>query len=114
MSSLRAPVAVSVEIRTAGEPDRRVFRLAAAVGEDGLRLERPAPFDIGRPVDIRFHLPDDAAGSLALRAELALTDDDGEGEHGGRELTFIDAPAEARLRLHHYIADRLGLPPLPS
>src|SRR3954464_8579887 len=112
MSSLRAPIAVSVEIRTAGEPDRRVFRLAAAVGEDGLRLERPAPFDIGRPVEVRFLLPDDGAGALSLRAQLALADDDGEGEHRGREVTFIEAPAEARFRLHRYIADRLGLPPL--
>jgi hypothetical protein len=113
MSSLRAPVSVPVEIRTAGEPDRRVFRLAAAVGEDGLRLELPAPFDVGRPIEVRFSLPDDDAGALALRAELALAGDDGEGEHGGREVTFIDAPADARFRLHRYIADRLGLPPLP-
>jgi hypothetical protein len=112
MSSLRAPIAVSIEIRTAGEPDRRVFRLAAAIGEDGLRLERPAPFDIGRPVEARFLLPDDTDGTLTLRAALALADEDGEGEHGGRELIFIEAPADARFRLHRYVADRLGLPPL--
>jgi hypothetical protein len=111
MSSLRAPIAISIEIRAAGEPDRRVFRLAAAVGEDGLRLEQPAPFDVGRPVEVRFFLPDDTE-ALALRAELALGDDDGEGEHGGREVAFIGASAAARLRLHHYVADRLGLPPL--
>ena len=75
-------------------------------------LEQPAPFDIGRPVEVRFILPDDDTQPLALRAELALGDDDGEGEHGGREVTFIGAPAEARLRLHRYVADRLGLPPL--
>ena len=111
MGSLRAPVAISIEIRAAGEPDRRVFRLAAAVGEDGLRLKQPIPFDIGRPLEVRFLLPDDTE-PLVLRAELALGDEDGEGEHGGREVTFVSAPGEARLRLHHYIADRLGLPEL--
>ena len=37
--SLRAPIAVPVEIRA---PQRRVFRLAANVGEDGIRLARGA------------------------------------------------------------------------
>jgi len=111
MSALRAPIAVAVEIRSASGPDGpgRVFRLAAAVGEDGLRLERPAPFEIGRPVDVRLTLPDDPE-PLALRAEIALADGDGEGEAGGRELTFLDARAEARLQIHRYVADRLRLP----
>jgi len=113
MSALRAPVAVAVEIRSAGgtEGPGRVFRLAAAVGEDGLRLERPAPFEIGRPVEIGLTLPDDPE-PLALRAEIALGDGDGEGEAGGRELTFVDARAEARVQIHRYVADRLRLPPL--
>ena len=110
MSALRAPVAVTVEIRRAGGPEGRVFRLAAAVGEDGLRLERPAPFEIGRPVDVRLTLPDDPE-PLALRAEIALGEGDGEGEAGGRELTFVDARAEARVQIHRYVADRLRLPP---
>ena len=42
--SLRAPIAVPVEIRA---PARRVFRLAATVGEDGLRLGRGASFEPG-------------------------------------------------------------------
>jgi hypothetical protein len=114
MSALRAPIAVAVEIRSAGGPEGpgRVFRLAAAVGEDGVRLERPAPFEIGRPVDVRLTLPDDPE-PLALRAEIALGEDDGEGEAGGRELTFLDARAETRVQIHRYVADRLRLPSLP-
>src|SRR5438128_10053430 len=114
MSTLRAPVAVAVEIRSAAGPEgqSRVFRLAAALGEDGLRLERPAPFEIGRPVDVRLTLPDDPE-PLALRAEIALGEGDGEGEAGGRELTFVDARAEARVQIHRYVGDRLHLPLLP-
>jgi hypothetical protein len=112
VSSLRAPVAVSIEIRAPGDPERRVFRLAAAIGEDGARLERPAPFEIGRPVAVRFFLPD-AREPLALRAEIALADGDGEGEHGGREVTFLDPSTEARRELRGYVAERLGLPPAP-
>jgi hypothetical protein len=111
--SLRAPLAVPVEVRTDGNSAevRRVFRLARSVGEDGVRLARPVPFDIGRPVAIAFTLPD-APTAIVLRAELALSDDDGEGESGGCELTFLSAPGEVRQSIHRYIADRLGLPPL--
>jgi len=110
--SLRAPVAVAVEIRSqegAGEV-RRAFRLSVNVGEDGVRLVRPAPFDVGRPVAIAFALPD--AEPVALRAEVALCDEDGEGEHGGRELVFLAAPADVKQALHRYVAERLGLPSL--
>ena len=106
-------MAVSVEVRVVGDPDRRAFRLARAVSEDGIRLERPAPFEIGRPVDIRFALPDEPE-VLALRAEIALGDDDGEGEHGGRELAFIEPGRDARRSIHRYVAARLGLPPPPG
>lgn len=110
--SLRAPLAVPVEVRSqegTGEV-RRVFRLSASVGEDGVRLVRPVPFDVGRPVAISFALPD--AEGVALRAEVALADGDGEGERGGRELTFMGAPADVRQTLHRYVSERLGLPPL--
>ena len=110
--SLRAPLAVPVEVRShegAGEV-RRAFRLSANVSEDGLRLVRPAPFDVGRPVAIAFTLPD--AEAVVLRAEVALAEEDGEGEHGGRELAFLEAPADVRSTLHRYVAERLGLPPL--
>ena len=111
--SLRAPLAVPVEIRSDDGMGgvRRVFRLSANVGEDGVCLERPVPFDVGRPVAIGFTLPD-ASSATVLRAELALTDDDGAGEHGGSALTFLAAPADVRLALHRYVLERLGLPQL--
>jgi PilZ domain-containing protein len=97
--SLRAPIAVPVEIRA---PARRVFRLAADVGEDGLRLWRTAPFEPGRPVDVRFALPEGEA--FALRARMG-----GDGPEGDR-LEFLDPPAEARVALRRYAHQRLGLP----
>ena len=100
VSSLRAPIAVPVEIRA---PTRRVFRLAAAVGEDGVRLARGASFEPGRPVDIRFALPD-GGGALALPAIV------GEGQGEDDELGFVDPPAEAREAIRRYVHGRLGLP----
>ena len=102
---LRAPVAVAVEIRG---PDRRAFRLALHIGADGLALEEPAPFEIGRPVEIAFRLPDGEA-PLSARARVGLCDGDDE-EKGGRALEFLDPPAELRLAVAAYVKDRLGLP----
>lgn len=110
--SLRAPIAVTVEVRAAG---RRVFRLAENVGEDGLSLERPAPFEIGRPVELRFAMPD---GDEALRLHARVEDgdhasreqDDPDRTEGGRELAFLTLSEDDRRILRRYVADRLGLP----
>src|SRR5215471_15281244 len=103
--SLRAPIAVPVEIRATGH---RVFRLAWNAGEDGVRLERPVPFEPGRPVEVRLALPDGGA-AFALPARLS-TDDDEQAV----ELTFLEPPEEARVALRRYVHERLGLPPVPG
>jgi hypothetical protein len=97
--SLRAPIAVPVEIRA---PARRLFRLSAAVGEDGIRLARGAPFEPGRPVEVRFALPDGTP--FALRAVVEA------GDAEGDEMAFVDPPADAREALRRYVHGRLGLP----
>jgi hypothetical protein len=97
--SLRAPIAVPVEIRA---PARRLFRLTAAVGEDGIRLARGASFEPGRPVDVRFRLPD-GGGELALTAVVA------EGEAADDRIAFVDPPAGAREAIRRYVHQRLGL-----
>jgi hypothetical protein len=110
LSALRAPAAVAVEVRVAaGAESRRVFRLSTALGEDGVRLLRAAPFEVGRPVDVRFALP--AGEALALRAEVLPVDDDDRLEGaGGRELSFIEPPGEARAAIRAYVRARLALP----
>lgn len=108
---LTAPLAVPVEIRV---PDRRVTRLSYDIGEGGLTLERPVPFEVDHPVDITFALPDNTAATwtvpLILRAVVALTDADGDGANGGRALAFLDPPREARQAIVRYVAHRLQLP----
>ena len=114
MSALRAPAAVPVEVRvSAGGEARRVFRLSTSIGEDGVRLGRVAPFEVGRPVEVRFALPSGAA--LALRAEVLPVDDQSANDDeldgsGGRELAFLAAPAEARAAIGAYVRARLNLP----
>lgn len=109
--SLFAPLAVPVEVRAS---DRRVFRLSHSVAPTGLRLERPAPFEPGRPVVARFVLPrhdqESAPETVELRAVVALTDDDGDGEHGGRALDFLEPTGELEDAIVQYVRDRLGLP----
>ena len=112
MSALRAPVAVPVEVRVGVGPEtRRVFRLAASVGEDGVRLVRAAPFEIGRPVDVRFVLP--AGETIEARAVMLHADADDERAQegaGGRELAFIEPPGAARAAIGAYVRARLALP----
>jgi hypothetical protein len=106
--SLRAPIAVPIEVRA---PSGRVFRLARNAGEDGVRLERPVPFEPGRTVDVRMVLPDAPSGAdggdgvLHLRARLMVDDDE-----RAVELAFLDPPQAARAALHSYVIARLGLP----
>lgn len=126
--SLRAPLAVVVEIRV---DERRWFRLSRNVGEDGLTLQRPLPIEVGRPVELRLKLPlapgpagsgatpgtggasggreeDDA--TVVLRAELSLDDDDEpHGHTGGRALVFLDPPRERRALIARYVKERLAL-----
>jgi hypothetical protein len=103
--SLRAPIAVPVEIRSA---KGRLYRLAWAIGEDGIRLENAAALERGRPVEVRFALPEGEA--LALRAEIGDDEDDPDHDERSRELAFVDPPDEARLAIHRYVKMRLELP----
>jgi hypothetical protein len=109
---LRAPVAVPVEVRArVGTGERRAFRLAQSVGEDGVRLVRPAPFEPGRPVDIAFTLPEGA--TVRARAEVLHADSDDEKKNegaGGRELIFLELTGDARAAVRVYVRSRLGLP----
>ena len=111
MSALRAPAAVPVEVRVAAGADtRRVFRLSTSLGEDGVRLLRAAPFEVGRPVEVAFVLP--TGERLTLRAEVLPVDDDEDKLQGagGRELAFLEPPAEAREAIGAYVRARLTLP----
>jgi hypothetical protein len=108
---LSAPAAVPVEVR-AGE--HRAFRLSTEIGEGGLRLGKPAPFEPGRPVEVRFALPD-GGPAYAFAAEVIATGDEAEGDGsiGGCGLDFLDVPPDVRDAIKDYVARRLGLPRLP-
>jgi hypothetical protein len=97
--SLRAPIAVPVEIRA---PAGRLYRLAWNVGEDGLRLEKDSSLEPGRDVQVAFALP--GGETLALRGEI------GPGESENDEITFIEPTQDARIALRRYVHERLGLP----
>jgi PilZ domain-containing protein len=109
---VRAPLAVAVEVKGSA---RRCFRVSRSIGEDGVRLQRPAPFEPGQPVDVRFWLPDGEPGGVAAQANVRLADDDAEDESaGGRELRFIAPTEQVRLAIRRYVRERLGLPALPG
>jgi uncharacterized protein YndB with AHSA1/START domain len=108
---LTAPVAVTVEVRTA---QRRVFRLATQIGEEALVFARPVPFEPGQRVNLSLALPDQET-PLTLRGRLALTGDAAEqgGERGAMSILLADPSSEARRALSTYVTSRLGLPAHP-
>jgi hypothetical protein len=113
MAALRAPMAVPVEIRAelgtrSSKQVVRVVRLARAVGEDGVRLERAAPIEVGRPVHVAFALPG-SDEPIVANARIAAAAEDRD-DSAGRELAFGELPSEARARIGRYVAERLGLP----
>jgi len=103
--SLRAPIAVPVELRADA---RRAFRLAANVGEDGLRLAGSVPFESGRRVEARFALPGGEA--LVLTARIVAGGPDREDADERGELAFLEPTGDARRALHQYVVERLELP----
>jgi hypothetical protein len=107
---LSAPAAVPIEVRS---EERRVFRLSREIGHGGVRLGHPAPFEPGRPVDLRFVLP--GSTPIVVRAEVVLTGDpeEADGSRGGAALYFLDLAPELRASIAAYVSERLGLPPLP-
>jgi hypothetical protein len=99
-------MAVPIEVRASR---RRVFRLSHEVGEEGICLARPTPFERGEPVEVRWQLPSEEQ-PLTLRATVEGIDDGDERSGGGRGLRFREPSREAREAVHRYIARRLGLP----
>ena len=107
--SLRAPIAVPVEIRLdARAGAARIFRLAWNVGEDGLRLGAGLPFESGRLVEARFRLPGGEGFALAARVTRGGADREDADEPG--DLAFVEPPGDARAALGRYVIERLELP----
>jgi hypothetical protein len=89
----------------------RIFRLSRELGEEGICLQRAAPFELGARVELQLTLPG-SDERLVLRARVeALDDAEERAEQGGRGLRFLEPPHEARRALRTYVAQRLGLPP---
>jgi hypothetical protein len=105
---------VPIQVRSG---ERRLYRLSREIGLGGILLGKAAPFEPGRPVSLLFSLPGDAA-AYQVQAQLDCTGDaaeqDARGETiGACGLTFLDPSLELRSAISSYLADRLGLPPLP-
>src|SRR5688572_3735305 len=103
----RAPLNVPVELR---RNDERWFRLARAVSVDGLTLGRTLPEELDGPLAVAFSLP---GGGAQIRLH-AVADEEvvGEGEDTyteRRAVRFLDIDEETRVRIDHYVRDRLGI-----
>jgi hypothetical protein len=101
--SLRAPLRVPVELRVRA----RFFRLAQAVGLDGLELGSAAPEEAEGPIEVAFHLPGD---TQAIRCRARVHEVEIDRDHAERRaVRFLDLDESARARIEKYVEERLGL-----
>lgn len=105
---MRVGLHVPVELRRDGLS--RWFRLANAVGVDGLSLAHAVPDELDGPLAIAFHLPGDRE-PIRCRGRAAETIvGEGEDEHAERSaITFFDIEESAHSRIANYVTERLGL-----
>ena len=99
-----APLAVTVEIRAldVGERLDRVWRVAASVGDEGIRFERELPWEPDRPVSLTFRLPPtgdspDDDGPLAVTGVVVTPD----------AVRFAPVDADTQHRLVRYVQERM-------
>lgn len=96
---------MTVEVReVAGRPDPvRRFRLARAVGRDGIDLLRPLDLAAGTPVLVRLRLPGQDR-LLELAGTVAA-----DSPEGPRGIQLGDLPARDRADIVAYVEERLRL-----
>src|SRR5947209_19657281 len=97
--SLRAPLRVPVELRASRD---RWFRLAHAVGVDGLALGSAAPDEAEGAIEVAFHLPGDAQPIRCRARAQEIVVDAGERESeraDKREVRFLDLDEDGRARI---------------
>jgi len=104
---VQAPVRIPVELVRS---DARWFRLACAVGTDGLELSSAVPDELDGPLELRFQLPGDTQPIACRgRAEERVVGDGGDERAERRALRFLDLDEAQRARLQTYLQERLGL-----
>lgn len=97
---MQVPIYVPVELRPEGAAGPRHFRLALAVGMEGLRLRSAVPDELAdRPLRLRFHLPLELdpkpeALEVVARAEEVVVDRGEETERAELGAVRFVAPSE--------------------
>jgi hypothetical protein len=107
-----APAAVPVEIRVLDVGDRteRVFRLTYALGEEGLLLTKPLPWEARRPVQLVWRLPGEDAqiDCTGLIQEVRPEREDEDATP--RAVAFVGLGEAERTRIRQYVQERMLLP----
>jgi hypothetical protein len=101
-----APLRIPVELKRGEE---RWFRLANAVGAGGLLLSTAVPDELDGPLELRFHLPGDAAPLICRGRPAQIVVGTGEDEHAERRaLGFVELAPPERARIERYVEERTG------
>ena len=109
---LAAPAAVAVEVRTA---DRRVFRLSHEIGLGGVRLRAAGAVRAGTTGDGALRPAGFEGGGWSWTPRWSPPAIPARRRDSGVDARSTSASrrSEARAAITAYVADRLGLPPLP-
>ncbi len=85
-----------VPVEVSRENGERLWRLSKAVDEYGLDFEKPLSWEVGRPVEVTFPLPDGERITAQGRVE---------GECAVK-FTFLDDAT--KLSINRYVAERIA------
>ena len=87
----------------------RWFRLSTDVSVEEIRLAHAVPEEVDGPLAIAFHVPGDGAPIRCGGRATELVVGAGEDEHAERRaLALSDLDEGARVRITHYLNERLG------
>lgn len=103
----RVPVDLWVEESGA---EGKTLRRSANLSRGGIFLEHAVPLPVGSEIDLRFSLPGDSGGEIAVRGRIVSHF----GPDGfGMGVSFVNPDADTILRIDRYLREGPAKEPAP-
>lgn len=87
-----------------------MFRLTHALGEEGMLLSKPLPWEARRPVQLRWRLPGEDATIDCTGVIQEVRPEREDEEATPRAVAFVGLDEAVRARIRQYVLERTLLP----